>query len=428
MISPTNRIFFLCFMFTMSVSSLTASENDSISQVRSEHVDSLATIHQDTCRRDAGHFAFQLSSNVSHMIHHGPENKEILHSYGTSFYDIRLKYRYSDKRYAPYDRAMNYPSLQVGLQYGDFSHVHIYRPTTPYESRIGYLLTLFGGMQFDFLRKGRWSIGTDLQNGVAYCPHPFNEHDNVDNEIIGSTLSIYVGFGFFARYRFLPHWSMSLGVDFKHISNGTLDRPNIGVNALGATLSLGYDIDDYVPSKSKETKPLLKAEDSVRGFYVEGIVGLGMKALFDDFSLNHSKHNPIYGFFTTMIAPMYRYHLLHASGIGIDYTYADYVYKIHEYDQRQSRPEIYYSPHVFGISLRHEIFYRHISLNAGVGVYLFRHLGHLMENESRLFQTVGLRYSLPFTRDRIFVGYNVKAHRFQKVDCVQLVAGFRLGR
>ena len=253
-----SRRHILLLLFVFSMLSTLASESDSLSLAETESIDSivgktdsLAATNHFAFKKSGGHLAFQLSANVSHMIHHGPENKEVLHSYGTSFYDGRMKYRFSDKGYAPYDRAMNYPSLQAGLQYGDFSHVHIYRPTTPYESRIGYLFSLYGGMQFDFLRTGRWSIGTDLQNGVAYCPHPFDENNNVDNEIIGSTLSIYVGFGFFVRYHFLPHWSLSLGADFKHYSNGTLDRPNIGVNALGATLSLGYDIDDYVPSKSK---------------------------------------------------------------------------------------------------------------------------------------------------------------------------------
>ena len=128
-----------------------------------------------------------------------------------------------------------------------------------------------------------------------------------------------------------------------------------------------------------------------------------------------------------MVAPMYRYHLLHASGIGIDYTYADYVYRIRDFDQMRGLTVHRYSPHILGVSLRHEFFYRHFSVNVGVGTYLLNRTGHTAEtDESRIYQNVGLRYSFPFTRDRLFFGYNVKAHRFQKVNCVQILLGYRI--
>ena len=160
---------------------------------------------------------------------------------------------------------------------------------------------------------------------------------------------------------------------------------------------------------------------------MEAVAGLGLKSLIDRFAVYRVKDNPLYGFFTTMVAPMYRYHLLHATGIGIDYTYADYIYRVREYDLMRGLTEYTYSPHIVGLSLRHEVFYRHFSVNVGVGVYLYNHTGHTAEtDESRVYQNVGLRYSLPFTRDRLFLGYNVKAHRFQKVNCVQLLMGYRI--
>lgn len=367
--------------------------------------------------------SIQLSATASRMIHHGPDINEVLHSYSARFFDIRLKRQQSFETPTAFDQAMNYPSLQVGLQLDDFSNLDIYRPETPYRSRIGRMATLYGGIQIPLLRAGRFTLGTDLQNGLAYCPHPFDENDNVDNEIIGSTLSIYVNLGFYLRYRLSSHWSASAGVDFKHFSNGTLDRPNIGINALGGTLSVDYNIS---PQAESAPRRVAFEKEGRRGFYVEAMAGLGMKALFDGFSVNHSKHNAIYGFPTVMIAPMYRYHLLHASGIGIDYTYSDYVYTVRLYDQILGHPAPRYSPHVAGITLRHEIFYRHFSLSCGVGTYLCRHLGRLSDDESRIYQTVSLRYSFPFTSDRLFLGYNVKAHRFQKVECLQVVAGYRI--
>ena len=372
-------------------------------------------------------WGMSVAGNVSYLIHAGEFNKTILHSYGTSHYDLRLKWRPGARHETAYDRALGHPTMLLGLLYADFSRVEIYRNDPSQQSRIGYLLSLYGGMQFELVRKGRWTFGADLLHGAAYCPHPFDENTNRDNEVIGSTLSIFVSGGIFAKYRFSSQWSASVGVDFKHFSNGTLDRPNLGANTIGPTLAVHYDFEKQ--AVKKEEKPPLKAEkaDFEKGFYVDAVVGLGLKSLIDHFAVYQTKHNPIYGFFTTMVAPMYRYHLLHASGIGLDYSYADYVYKVRDYDQMRGQTGYRYSPHIVGLSLRHEVFYRHLSLNVGVGIYLWNRTGHTAEtDESRIYQNVGLRYSFPFTRDRLFLGYNVKAHRFQKVNCVQILLGYRI--
>lgn len=230
--------------------------------------------------------------------------------------------------------------------------------------------------------------------------------------------------GVYARYRMAERWSASINADFKHYSNGTLDRPNLGVNTIGPTIGISYDLKEQ-PLRHDPEEPF--AMDFKPRFYVDAVVGLGMKALIDGFNVYHSSHNPIYGFFTTMVAPMYRYHLLHASGIGIDYSYGDYVYHIRDLDEITYRLQEKYSPHILGMSLRHEVFYRHASLNVGLGYYLLKQTGcTAITNESRTYQHVSLRYSLPFTSDRLFAGYNIKAHRFSKVDCVQLMLGYRI--
>lgn len=370
-----------------------------------------------------------VAGNVSYLIHAGEYNKELLHSYGTNHYDLRLRWQPRGRHETAYDRAMGHPTILAGLIYEDFARVKIYRNDPSHRARIGYLLSLYGGVQFNIVRKGRWAIGLDLMQGIAYCPHPFDENSNRDNEVIGSTFSIFFGAGVSAKYRFAPRWHASIGLDFKHYSNGTLDRPNLGANTIGPTLALHYDLGNQEGNmKGKgDTKTAPLDKGFRKGFYVDAVAGMGLKSLIDHFTIHQSKDNPLYGFFTTMVAPMYRYHLLHASGIGLDYTYADYIYKVRDYDRLQGRTGYRYSPHILGISARHEVFYRHFSVNVGVGIYLLNHTGHIAKTEeSRIYQNVGLRYAFPFTHDRVFIGYNIKAHRFQKVNCVQILLGCRV--
>lgn len=372
-----------------------------------------------------GNWSLAAGGNMSYVFPKGPYAGALLHSYGASFFDLRAKWQAAEGTADPYERALHRPTVQVGLAYGDFSHVHLHSGNTPYESGIGRLWALYTGLQYDVVRHGRWGIGLDLQNGIGYCPRPYDETDNRDNHLIGAPFSIYVGLGLYARYRLSPRWQALFNADFRHFSNGTLSRPNLGVNAVGPTLSVEYDL----KPADRQPKPRAATADAPypAGFYLETTAMMGLKTLIDHFNAYQSGHSPLYASPTVMVAPMLRYHRLHASGLEIDYTYADYVYRLRNFDQMFRRPQTTYSPHVVGIGFRHEVFYHHVSLAVGAGIYLKKQLGYTSEHEDgRYFQNVGLRYSLPFTGDRLFVGYNVRAHRFSKADCLQIALGWRL--
>ncbi len=381
----------------------------------------------------SGHWAVEVAANAGNMLHGDPDIQQILHTYHVNHYEIKASWQANEDSETPFDHSLNLPELQAGILYSDFSHLDISRPQTPYTSRIGHILTLYGGARLNLYRLHRWNLDFSLQHGIGYCPNPFDEHTNNDNLIIGSPLSIYVAGGIHLGYDISRQWKLSVGAEFKHYSNGTLDRPNLGANTVGPTISLKYGLQTYPQTSLNEEEvesPPLSEGDRRKFFYVETIAGLGMKALIDRFNVYHTSYNPVYGFPTFLVTPMYRYHLLHATGIGIDYTYADYVYKIKEYDHiKKKEAGQKYSPHILGFSLRQELFYRHLSLNGAVGIYALKNTGYISTiNESSVYQHIGLRYNTPFTNERLFIGYIIKAHKFSKVDCVQIHLGYRFGK
>lgn len=376
------------------------------------------------------HAAVSVAANASYLIPKGDINKQILHSYGTSYFDLSMKWHtlHSDRN--AYDAAFRYPDLQLGLLYGNFSHVHIWRPQRGYESRIGHMITLYGGFHRHLAQRGRWAFGLNLQNGIAFCTDPYNDDTNRDNELIGSRLTLFVNLGLQLRCRVAPQWSLSLGADFKHFSNGQLARPNLGANTVGATLGATYDIE---PQPSVPQTVLARAASGgpqavahPRFWYMELSASIIPKTLLEHFNLYHTSHSPVHIAYSGMLAAMYRYRLHHASGIEADYTYAPYADAIRHLDEALSHPGYRYSRHVLGLGLRHEVFYKHWSLHIGCGTYLFRRMGYTASTyDKRLYQFLGLRYSFPFTHHRLFVGYNVKAHQFSKADCMQFALGWR---
>lgn len=396
------------------------------------------------------HIGFQMSGSLARIVPQHDYINSLLHSYACNYQDVRLLWHTLPADGNAYDRSYHYPTLQAGIFHGDFSDIRLQRFAPEYTSRLGHAIALFGGMQIDFLRRGRWSLGCDLHNGVAFFTKHYDYATNRDNEVIGSVATIYVGASLQTRFRVAPQWSVGLSADFRHCSNGHITRPNLGTNTLSGSLSLAYDLTPAaaeLPTTTARQAAATHISDSTAAaaqtphyaataannklrpkVFVDLTAGVSLKSLLEEFMVDPSGHVKTYPVFTAAVAPMVRYHRMHASGLQFDFMYAQYIPRVRELDAiRGHEGEYRYSPFIMGLALKHEIYYRHFSAHAGAGIYLRHRTGHYTATEeSRLYQVLGLRYNIPATDDRLYVGYNVKAHHLSKADCMQFMIGYRL--
>lgn len=384
------------------------------------------------------HISLSANATAGYMTPVAGIPEELLHSHTLAFYDLRFRYRTLPQDGSSFDALFRYPTLQAGITLGDLSHIDVYRQSTPYRSTLGHTIAFYAGFHRELIQSRRFSLGYDILNGAAYCTQPFDAVHNADNEYIGSHWTLYLGIDIEARFRLSRQWTLSAAFDFKHFSAASLVRPNLGVNSFGPMVGVTYDLSPQPLAPSSQTELAGERLREARAlpherFYVEATAAVVPKTLPDYFNVYRTSDSPVYVAYNAMLSAMYRYLLHHASGIGLDYTYVPYTERLHELDFIQhhdvidGRP-LNYSPHLFGVSLRHDIFYRHFVLNLGIGTFLHRQQGWRAETqESRFYQMIGLRYSLPFTRDRLSVGYTVKAFRFSKVDGMYLGLGWRFG-
>lgn len=393
------------------------------------------------------HLSLAAYGTVGYMTSVAGLSEPYLHSHTTYFYDLRLRYQTRPEDGSFYDALFRYPVLQAGVAVGDFTHIDLHRESHPrdYRSTLGCAVAPYFGFHRDFILRRRWSLGYDLVNGVAFCTRPYDAVTNADNEFIGGRATLFLGIDIEARFRVAPQWTLSAAFDFKHLSAASLVRPNLGINSFGPRIGVTYDLTDQSSlsatlqqGRAEASKQLAAHKD--RAFYFELTAALIPKALPDEYNYLVAQHVPdpsecpIYLAYNTMFSAMYRYLPHHASGIEADYTYVSFTDRLQELDAKQSHDvidgrQLTYSPHVAGLGLRHDIFYRHFTIDLGLGVYLYRRQGWRAETqESRFYQLVGLRYNLPFTRDRLFIGYTIKAHRFSKVDGLHLSLGYRFGK
>jgi hypothetical protein len=150
----------------------------------------------------------------------------------------------------------NYPTISLGLRYGNYASTTMHK-TLPgpwgtaepvdYHSRLGNSLTAYLTFARPFFRTRHWEADYTMGTGIGYSNHPYNKRFNIDNELIGSRWLIYFVAGVHATYKISPHWGVKAGAEFAHLSNGALNRPNKGSNAVTVkpachTMALRLDV------------------------------------------------------------------------------------------------------------------------------------------------------------------------------------------
>ncbi len=322
-----------------------------------------------------------------------------------------------------YDRLWGRPEVGGGFMVGDFSPISLYAVSKyekpEYKSTIGQMLTFYTTFRRDLLRTRHWSAGYKMENGMGICTKPYDLHTNLQNIIIGSPLTVYVGLGFFLQYRPTSHWSIGIDGGFRHYSNGRLTQPNAGVNTLDVGLRVGYTLrpdsvvrPPFVRVKDQSWKRHLYADFSVQ-WSPQTIYGQ-YEADFHSPVEQRAEHYHLYSGVTLRGALMYHYRRKFASGIALDYTYVPYIDEFRKADADCGyATDGPYSPHVLGIGLAHEAFWHDFSISMSVGYYLHRQQGVTETSfEKPYFETVGLRYYPPIAHRRLYLGYNIKASAF----------------
>lgn len=76
--------------------------------------------------------------------------------------------------------------------------------------------------------------------GVSYDFVKFDPITNPRQDIIGSTVNVYLAAKFSLQYRINDRWDASLGLDITHFSNGNTRTPNMGLNIYGPSAGLRY--------------------------------------------------------------------------------------------------------------------------------------------------------------------------------------------
>lgn len=330
----------------------------------------------------------------------------------------------------------NYPTLSIGLKYALNHGVVMHRypdeawgkaQEVPYDSHLGNSLTLYGIFARPLLRTQHWELDYSLGAGIGYNRSKYNPRNNIDNELIGSRWLIYFTAGIHGTYRFAADWGVKAGVEFYHHSNGALNRPNKGANVLAPMLGITYM--PYYGLLCDRTKNRV-TESFQKYWFLNLTAGLGGKTLLEEWQKTQfdteigrpdyrTDRFQLYASYSLKADVMRRYARRWASGLGVDLYYGTYASRVKALDEAAGRREKH-SPLSLGISAKHEVYYKNLSVNVALGWYLYRKMGYNAQfNETPYYEYVGLRYNFAKWKG-LGVGFNVKAHA-TKADVTELV-------
>lgn len=335
----------------------------------------------------------------------------------------------------------NFPTLSLGAMLSLNHGVTMRRTPDPawglaemadYNSRLGDFLTLYGSFERPLLRHRRWQLSYTMRSGIAWGNRPYHPQTNVDNELIGSRLTLYVGLGLLASYRLSSDYALVGGLLYGHHSNGALARPNKGENhispvvGLRAAVAASPRLRQLAEPTSGATSPRLE-QPAAASWYAMLRLGIGGKTLLEDWQQTQFRTPPgepdyrtahfhCYPAYSASADLMCRYARRWASGIGADLFYGTYASHL----PAPSGPT---SPWSVGLAARHEAYYHRLSVDMSLGVYLFRRMGqHAREVEQPYYERIGLSYHFPRWHG-LRIGFSVKAHQ-TKADLTELVLAY----
>lgn len=328
-----------------------------------------------------------------------------------------------------------YPLINLGMRYTLNNEVRLHRDPDPdwgqaqpvnYFSRLGNTFSLYGRFYRPVYRRKKWETAYSFSLGLGYSKDIYNKLNNIDNELIGSHISIYFGSGIHETYYFDQNWGVRAGIELIHHSNGALYRPNKGSNSIGTSIGMVYE-PFYYELVNKGKKRWKNEVDKY--LYLNFSAGFGAKTMLEDWLETQFRTSPtdpnyrtenfhVYPTYSIQCDLMYRYARRWASGIGIDWFYGTYAQHIAKLDEMQgiSMP---HSPWSLGIAVKQETFYHQWSVGLNLGMYLHRQMGYNAQfNESRIYERLGIFYTFQKWRN-LKLGINVKAH-ITKADLTEV--------
>jgi hypothetical protein len=263
----------------------------------------------------------------------------------------------------------------------------------------------YGVIPFVEMPLNQWKIKWNLKFGfgVGYIEKPFNRIDNYKNLTIGSHLNALIFVNSLWDLPINERFNTSLGLSLTHFSNGSLKRPNLGINLLSVNCGVGYNF-----GKQKQIVPFndVNKEKTWNNFVA---FSGGVKEIPPIGGKKYLVYSLVYQWIKTTSNKS-------GFGGGTDVFYNTSLEPLIQRVQNEDKGTI--GNVRFGIHGAYQLALGKLTLQLQVGGYAYT----AYKDNGNIYSKLNSRY---FVTDKLFFNLSLKTH-YAVADFIEYGIGFKL--
>jgi hypothetical protein len=308
--------------------------------------------------------------------------------------DVRFGWRSSKNTY--YNYINRFPSYGLG-----------FTSAVNYYSEIGRPMGIYAFGEFPFGKNNferKLNLSYYAQIGVGFNMNPYNAETNSINGFVSTAVNAHIHFGFKADYQFFKTVGVFASIGTKHYSNGSIKKPNAGINFIPIAIGLRINLDKegFNPGARPDFPPLEK-----RGFW-----NIAAYTGFKSYETGER------AYFRGGLGVNYLWELSYKyrAGLGIDWFYGAGAK-----DRYPDENITFSNVNSFALvgSWEWKISEK-LYMPVGIGVYLSK--SDYSDEVAGFYERIGVRYRM---NDNVFAGVQIKAHR-AKADFFEFTFGYTI--
>ena len=316
--------------------------------------------------------------------------------------EINLYYDFGKTNF--YDSKYNSPYTGFGISWQNLGN----------PNALGQSVAVFSFMEFKLLELKQLSLNTRINGGLNYITKKYDPILNPENIAIGTNVCFYFNLNFAIQYQFANSpLSLRAAAGIIHFSNGSVRKPNLGLNQVNFALGAAYQLNKI---ERESATPSFNSDANQKHEFTAMATIINS----DEYSVQPNGRGGGFVCSTGSIGYNYIYSLIGKVGASADVFYNENLYYWYD-DRYDTLVKVLDTPKEIlraGISIGHELVYKRISFLSYVGLYYYK---EVKPNEL-LYSRFGLRYYL---LDNLFLNATIKAYGF-KAHYIEAGVGFSI--
>jgi len=266
-----------------------------------------------------------------------------------------------------WQQRRHYPRLGIaiaGINYG-------------IDSVYGKMIGIYPNITFPLVSGNKLEWTLRVGDGIGYVSRQFSRTDPVNtvNVAIGSKLNDLIMIATDAGYRINNHWNIKAGAFVTHISNGSVRKPNLGVNVAGACAGVIYFPNTSRPARIEHDPKQLSNRYLLQLRYSMSLVSA------------NTPGGPLYPVYIGTGYISRRWRSVNKAFAGIDYSYHENIYAHLRNNGLESGKEAQLS-YKSAVIAGNEFLLGRVGITLQVGAYIAKSYLH----KEDVYEKVSLNY------------------------------------